>query len=103
MINDLTAEQKTLADLMSKISEHCYSAGWMGNLEYVLWDALTSGPRKYGHGIINQSDISELKKISEKANSWIYFDDETEETGLSLSEWTQKFKNTIAVNPEVLS
>jgi len=102
MIKDLTTDQKILADLMSEISERCYSADWMADLEYVLWDAVTSGPRKYGHDTISQSDISALKKCSDKANSWIFFDDDTEETGLSISDWIQKFKATIAVDPKVL-
>ena len=82
MIKDLTIDQKILADFMSEISERCYSAGWMTNLEYVLWDTLTTGPRKYGHDTISQSDIVELRKYSEKADSWIFFDDDIDEIGV---------------------
>ena len=103
MITDLTTDQKVLAEFMSEISERCYYAGWMTNLEYVLWDTLISGPRKYGQDTINQSDIIKLKKYSDNAASWIYFDDKVEEIGLSISEWTIKFKTTIENNPEVLN
>ena len=103
MIKDLTIDQKILADFMSEISERCYSAGWMTNLEYVLWDTLTSGPRKYGHDTISQSDIVELRKYSEKADSWIFFDDDIDEIGLSISEWTSKFKIAVENNTTILN
>lgn len=102
MIKDLTATQNLLANLMSEISERCYSAAWMADLEYVLWDAVTSGPRKYGHGSISEGDITALKKCSNEANCWIYFDDTTEETALRILDWTDKFNAVVAVNPDVL-
>jgi hypothetical protein len=76
MIKDLTSQQHLLADFMSDISERCYYAGWMRNLEYVLWDALLHGQRKYGHGTISQEEIEALKDLSKAANAWIIFDDE---------------------------
>ena len=103
MIEDLTTDQKILANFMSDISERCYSAGWIANLEYVLWDTLTSGPRRYGQDSITQNDITELKTYSDNAKSWIFFDDNIDQLGLSISEWTMKFKSTIATNPEVLN
>ncbi len=60
--NALTSEQKKLADFMSEISERCYSAGWLKNLEYVLWDTLNNGTRKFGQDKISHDDIDELKQ-----------------------------------------
>ncbi|WP_165499728.1 hypothetical protein [Pedobacter frigidisoli] len=48
---------------MREISEYCYSAGWMLNLEYALWDALLNGKRKYGQSIISEIDIEILIKL----------------------------------------
>lgn len=83
----LTKEQNELADYMSKISERCYFSGWMKNLEYVLWDTIYSGPRKYGQDFITNNDISELLRLSGNANSWIIFDNEAEELALNLVDW----------------
>ena len=53
----LTSEQQKLANYMSEVSERCYSAAWIENLEYVLWDALFSKQRKYGHDFIMTSPL----------------------------------------------
>jgi hypothetical protein len=75
MLSDLTIDQKRLADLMSEISEKCWTAGWATNLEYVLWDALMNGERQYGRNIISQQEIQALETLSKACNCWIYFDD----------------------------
>ncbi len=33
----LTKSQRRLRDLMSSISERCYSAGWMDGTDFRLW------------------------------------------------------------------
>ena len=100
--NALTLEQKKLADFMSEISERCYSAGWLKNLEYVLWDTLTKGTRKFGQDKISHDDIDELKQLSAACNCWIYFDVVKEETNIDLALWTEKFNLTTSRNPKIL-
>ena len=68
---------------MSKISEEAYYAGWMEDIEYVLWYALLKGPANYGHKFIDEQAILRLKQLSEEANSWIIFDDDTWETAVT--------------------
>jgi len=102
MINDLTQGEKELAELMSELSEKCYSAGWMKDLEYVLWDAVVSGPRDYGHGTITKDDINKLIQTSDKVKSWILFDDELEEISVPLDKWKVKFKIDITQNSDRL-
>ncbi|MBS1669529.1 MAG: hypothetical protein JST58_19305 [Bacteroidetes bacterium] len=87
---------------MSDISENCYSAGWLENLEYVLWDAITNGERKFGHGIIYQKDIDKLEQLSKDCNCWIYYDDVTEQTAIRLDLWRQKFATDIIQNPKII-
>jgi hypothetical protein len=103
MLSDLTIDQKRLADLMSGISEKCWTAGWATNLEYVLWDALMNGERQYGRNIISQQEIQALETLSKACNCWIYFDDDTEETSIAIEEWEQKFKNDIFNFPEIIN
>src|SRR5258706_8627427 len=102
MINDLNEGQKKLDDLMSTISERCYSAGWIENLEYVLWYVLLNGPQKYGQDLITREDIEYLRKDSTKCNCWIIFDDDNCETIINLTEWAAKYNNDISVNPNLL-
>lgn len=102
MLNDLTKEQRILADFMSDLSEKCYSAGWLENLEYVLWDASITGERKFGQDIVSQQDIDQLNQLSNDCNCWIYFDDISEETAIELALWRQKFETAISLNPDIL-
>ena len=102
MTRDLTGQQLLLANSMSDISERCYYAGWMKGLEYVLWNALRHGERKYGHDSISKKDIETLRTLSKAANAWIIFDDETEETVMDLNTWEQKFKEDVEQNPELI-
>ena len=98
----LTKEQKKLADFMSDLSEKNYSAAWLENLEYVLWDAVIKGQRKFGQGLISQKDVQQLRELSNSCNSWIYYDEETEETAIDLSSWNKKFESATHDNPSIV-
>ncbi|UOQ67635.1 hypothetical protein [Hymenobacter volaticus] len=87
---------------MSDISEICYCAGWLLNLEYVLWNAVLTGPRKCGHGMITQEDIHELLALANRTDSWMVFDEETEETALALSFWRAKYLNDISLDSTLI-
>jgi hypothetical protein len=102
MTHDLTPDQRQLEMLMSDISEKCHSAGWLLDLEFVLWDAVINGERKYGHDNITIDDIELLKKLSTACNSWIYFDDHTEETAIHLDKWRQMFDSVVNDNPSIV-
>jgi hypothetical protein len=102
MINDLTQDERQLAELMSELSQRCYSASWMKDLEYVLWDAVVSGPRDYGHSTITREDINKLVQTSDKVNSWILFDDELEEIPVPLDKWKVKFTEDTTQDPDRL-
>jgi len=89
MLEDLTPQQRELANAMSEISERCYCASWMENLEFTLWDAVNDGEMKYGQDKITNQDIERLKQLSKNCNSWIFFDDANEETAFDLTLWGQ--------------
>jgi hypothetical protein len=100
MLWDLTPEQKRLEEFMSDISEKCYTAGWIHNLEYVLWYAMHNGPFKFAQDWITQEEIDELKRLSQECNCWIYMDDDTEETAIEFSLWQQKYDEFAAKYPD---
>jgi len=87
----MSPEARELMRYMSDLSEEGYYAGWMQSLEYDLWDAVASGPRKYGFLDITEQHISKLVELSAKCGGWIIFDDVHEETFLPMDEWLQMF------------
>lgn len=100
MMSVLTPEQNKLAAFMSDISEKCYTAGWIHNLEYVLWYAMHNGAFKFGQDIITVEEIEELKRLSRECNCWIYFDDDTEETAIDFVLWQKKYDDFKAEYPD---
>jgi hypothetical protein len=102
MLSDLNETERKLANFMSAVSERCFYAGWMKNLEHVLWYALQNGPIKYGHDHVTEDDVELLKKLSNNANCWIIFDGTLEETAISLSAWATKYKRDLEHDPEIL-
>jgi hypothetical protein len=87
----VTPAQKALAEFMSELSEKAFFAGWMDKLEYELWDAVLSGPRRYGQLEISEQDITRLKELSEACGGWIIFDDDAEETWVPRADWEVRF------------
>jgi hypothetical protein len=103
MLQDLTLQQKHLAETMSDISERCYFAGWMLHLEYVLWNAIETGPRPYGLGEITEEDIGHLKSLAELTGCWIIFHDEFEEMAIDLSSWKAVYQAEIARDIQIIN
>jgi hypothetical protein len=93
MLKDLNDDQLQLAELMSRISEEGYSAGWMVGLEYALWEILNGTNREYGVHIIRQEELDQLQTLVNKCGCWIIFDDENEETAVDLEAWKKIFSN----------
>ncbi|OGX83644.1 hypothetical protein [Hymenobacter coccineus] len=89
----LNEKQQALCDFMSELSEEAYYAGWMDDLEYVLWYTMFKGPASYGRKFIDEQIIIQLKQLSEEAESWIIFDDDTWETAVALPAWQEIFQS----------
>ena len=100
MINDLEGEAKELHDLMSDISEDCWCAGWMDDLEYRLWKMCVGGSREYGQDRVSEAQIQLLRELSKRCGGWIIFHDITEETFVSLREWEELYNEYSANNYE---
>ncbi|RZK18098.1 MAG: hypothetical protein EOO56_16735 [Hymenobacter sp.] len=92
----LNEKQQALSDFMSEISEEAWCADWMEDLEYVLWYAILYGPAHYGRKFISEQTISQLVHLSEGADCWIVFDDDTWKTAVALPIWQERFQ---AVDP----
>lgn len=86
-------EQKIAADLLRKlmswISEEQWCAGWLHDIEYILWDAVV-GRRK---DICNPQEIEQLKYLSDKCGGWIIWDEQAkDERFVPMGEWLRLYE-----------
>ncbi|MDQ2771808.1 MAG: hypothetical protein M3Y54_15065 [Bacteroidota bacterium] len=103
MLTDLTPAQRQLADYLGHLSGRCWQgAGWIMNLEYVAWHALTDGPRRFGYASITAEDIATLRQLANAANAWIYWNPTTRETAVPLAQWPAHFSAELGSNRELL-
>lgn len=67
------AAKRHMLHMMKDISEQCYCAGWMSNLEYDLWCLChqESGP---GYGMLDLEDmkpaLQQLRGLAEELGGW---------------------------------
>lgn len=87
MLNELTPEQRDLAEYMSHLSECAYHATWMNGLELALWQAVVDGPYKYGRLQLEPEHVERLVLLSERCGGWIQFHESREESFVPLAEW----------------
>jgi hypothetical protein len=81
-----------LADLMSDISERCWAAGWMSDLEYALWGIVTGKrDRHYGMGEVQDYEIARLQDLSDTAGGWIIWDQQDGRRFVTITEWRQLY------------
>lgn len=71
----LTDDQLDLFDRMSEISEDSHCAGWIHNIEYNIWDALTNGDRSPPHRRMNPRLLRRCQLLSLEIGGWIYWAD----------------------------
>lgn len=75
------------------ISQHCYFATWMNNVEYNLWKLLQHKDRGkinlyYGGHIIGSSLLKILDSLSTDIDGWVTWDDKkVHPVYVKLSEW----------------
>jgi len=100
MLADLTPKQRALADYMSEISELAWSAGWMQDLEFILWRAIhQEGHLRFGRVPIRSEQTARLRHLSAQCGGWIVVDDEHEETWIATPDWERKYSAWEAVQP----
>ncbi len=85
--------QRTLLELMWRISEESWSAGWMKDLEYELWRIVLTGPERYGQMSIEAGMIEDLRRLSKEAGGWIHFDDVDQEKWVDEETWAAMFED----------
>ena len=82
---------------MSDLSEDCWCAGWLHDLEFTLWTATMTGNKNWGFGM-RECDLLRLKHLHEMAGGWWIWDKNepnnrfvtTEEWLAILAEWRRR-------------
>jgi hypothetical protein len=95
---------RALRDAMSEISERCWCAGWMRNVELFLWAMLEGAPRDYGLGTVTEQELANLRHLSERAGGWCRwsdedadetFDEDADETFVAIDSWQRIFEASL--------
>jgi len=89
MFEHLSPEEQALAEYMSGLSEECFRARWMENVEYLLWSAVT-GNTAGMRWTLKDEDIAKLRNLSEQCNGWIVHENGLQRW-LPLDEWSRKY------------
>jgi hypothetical protein len=93
--------RETLLRMMEDISEDCWCAGWLNDLEFTLWKAVLTGKTNLGFGM-PESDLIRLKHLHEMADGWwIWADDEENRRFVSTEEWLKIYAEKMAKAPEI--
>ena len=80
----------TLGRMMANLSEDCWCAVWLRDLEFTLWETLTAGGRDFGWGRIEERDITRMKNLHERAGGWwIWVKGEDCQRFVTTEEWLQ--------------
>jgi hypothetical protein len=89
----------TLLWMIMDLSEDCYCAQWLINLEFILWDKMMTGKTDFGFGM-EESDLIRLKSLSELAGGWwTWPQGEEQPRFVNTEEWTTIYA-THAAGPE---
>jgi hypothetical protein len=86
----LSPDARALATYMSDLSEEFWCAGWMQDLEFMLWSA-TKGEDAYASLTLTRDQLATPKSLSNACKGWIVFRRDAGETFVSMPEWMQLF------------
>ena len=89
MDNEPILDWRTLREMMSDISEDCWCAGWMSGLEFLLWEAVSTGDAGSWarHGVTIEH-IAKLQRMSDVLGGWVMWDDGLrDERFVPIDEW----------------
>jgi hypothetical protein len=80
--------REALLRMMSDLSEDCWCAGWLQNLEFTLWEAMNSGNKELGWGGVAERDFARMKHLHEMAGGWwVWAEGENRQRFVTTEEW----------------
>ena len=97
MLEDLTPEQRALAELMEELSEEAFCATWMSSLEVALWEMVLGRRRRFGRLEISAEQLDRLRALAAACGGWIVYDMQRGETFVLRAEWERRFSDEDAL------
>lgn len=99
----IQAAQRALLVYMRHLSEENWCAGWLGGLEFTLWDRVlrwrSNAEPVSAFERANLPDMEVLSWLSEQAGGWWHWDKAAKEPiFVPLSEWLDIFRTRSASN-----
>jgi hypothetical protein len=83
--------REALLRLIFDLSEDCWCAYWMRDLEFSLWEAMKTGKTNLGFGL-RDCDLMRLKSLHELADGWwIWAEGEESQRFVTTEEWLPIF------------
>ncbi|MDF5726403.1 MAG: hypothetical protein PUP91_39380 [Rhizonema sp. PD37] len=83
-----------LLAFMEKISEDCWSAGWITGHGHNLWTLLhkaSTEPFQYGDLPLRPEDIQTLKMLNQQCQGWWYWDEQQDEGTIFVKQLMQSY------------
>jgi hypothetical protein len=90
MFAHLSPDQQALAEYMSRLSEEGFRAGWMEDIEYLLWTAVT-GSTAGMRWTLKDEEVEKLRELSELCHGWIVYEG-GHHCFLPLEEWERRYR-----------
>ncbi len=81
----LTDTQWLLCELMSHISEDCFCAGWAGDCEYDIWQAMQHADPWPENRAMSPRLLRLCRKLSTEMDGWIYWANEPQ--FVPMAQW----------------
>jgi hypothetical protein len=79
--------REALLRMMLDLSEDCWCAHWLRDLEFTLWTAVMTGKTSFGFGM-RECDLIRLKHLHEMAGGWwIWAEGEEGNRFVTTAEW----------------
>jgi hypothetical protein len=81
--------KKIIPDYISEVSEDYYCAGWLIDIEFMLYKASIGKSRKFGFSTLNKDDTKDIKYLYQTTSMWAIYEDDAKV--IPLDEFKPKF------------
>ena len=93
----LSDNGKVLSNLISEFSQKYWAAGWLEDVEYIIWQAGTD--HKGIPGLANNTAAIHIVKLGREFGIWVmWLDVASEIEEVSLEEWERLYERYMATN-----
>lgn len=81
-----------LIELVKKISERDYCAGWVENIEFDLWDAIEKMEDGEKSERFDRCELEKLAELSDDCGYWVGYSGKYGEIFIQINNWLENFK-----------